>query len=172
MRTIAVLKSKRSKSSMQFVETARVLEAKVLNLCMKSPKRYTFFLTSEIMHLASMVHNEVRSANNTYPRNRHEAQKRRDHLTEGNNALMNLVPKLGLLYDALLENPEGQKWCDNAISEIAGLIKEEKKLIRSTKRADRDRYRNLPTDGLHFPEDEENEDSEEEDSDGSEDTRD
>ena len=75
---------------------------------------------------------------------------RRDHLTEGNNALMNLIPKLGLLYDALLENPEGQKWCDGAISEIAGLIAEEKKLIRNTKRADADRYKTLPTGDLQF----------------------
>ena len=70
--------------------------------------------------------------------------------TEGNNALMNLIPKLGLLYDALLENPEGQKWCDGAISEIAGLIAEEKKLIRNTKRADADRYKTLPTGDLQF----------------------
>ena len=135
---------------MLFVETARQLEAKVLNLCLRSPKRYTFFLTSEIMRLASVVHNEVRAANNTYPRNKHEAQMRRDHLTEGNNALMNLIPKLGLLYDALLENPEAQKWCDGAISEIAGLIAEEKKLIRNTKRADADRYKTLPTGDLQF----------------------
>lgn len=145
---------------MLFVDTARQLEVKVLNLCIRSPKRYTFFLTSEIMRLASMVHNEVRSANNTYPRNKHEAQIRRDHLTEGNNALMNLIPKLVLLYDALLENPEAQKWCDGAIEEISLLIAAEKKLIRNTKRADLERYRNLPTDGLHFPDDD-SEDTEE-----------
>ena len=119
---MAVLKSKRSESKMEFVEVARKLEAKVLSLCIRSPKRLTFFLTSEVMRLASAVHNEVRSANNTYPRNRHEAQLRRDHLTEGNNALMNLIPKLALLYDCLLENPDCQKWCDGAISEIADLI--------------------------------------------------
>lgn len=135
---------------MQFVDTARQLEVKVLNLCIRSPKRYTFFLTSEIMHLASMVHNEVRSANNTYPRNKHEAQLRRDHLTEGNNALMNLIPKLVLLYDALLENPDAQKWCDGAIEEISLLIAAEKKLIRNTKRADAERYKNLPTGDLLF----------------------
>lgn len=91
---MSVLKSKRGQSSMEFVETARVLEVKVLHLCIRSPKRLTFFLTTEVMHLASEVHNEVRAANNTYPRNKHEAQLRRDHLTVGNNALMNLVPKL------------------------------------------------------------------------------
>lgn len=152
---MAVLKSKRSESKMEFVEVARKLEAKVLSLCIRSPKRLTFFLTSEAMRLASAVHNEVRSANNTYPRNRHEAQLRRDHLTEGNNALMNLIPKLALLYDCLLENPDCQKWCDGAISEIADLISQEKALIRATKKADADRYRHLPTGDLHFPGDEE-----------------
>lgn len=77
---MAVLKSKRGQSSMEFVETARKLEAKILSLCIRSPKRMTFFLTSEIMRLACQVHNEARSANNIYPRNKHEAQLRRDHL--------------------------------------------------------------------------------------------
>ena len=151
---------------MEFVETARKLEAKVLNLCIKSPKRYAYFITSEVMRLASVVHNEVRSANNTYPRNKHEAQLRRDHLTEGNNALMNLIPKLGLLYDALLENPDCQKWCDGAISEIAELIASEKTLIRATKKADNERYRNLPTGSLQFPYDDVLETSPEQESDG------
>lgn len=163
---MAVLKSKRGESKMEFVETARKMEAKVLNLCIKSPKRYTYFVTSEIMRLASVVHNEVRSANNTYPRNKHEAQMRRDHLTEANNALMNLIPKLGLLYDALLENPDAQKWCDGAISEIADLIASEKNLIRATKKADNDRYRNLPTGDLQFPYDNSLETAPAEDSDG------
>lgn len=148
---MSVLKSKRGQSSMEFVETARVLEVKVLHLCIRSPKRLTFFLTTEVMHLASEVHNEVRTANNTYPRNKHEAQLRRDHLTAGNNALMNLVPKLALLYDALLLDEKCRQWCDNAISEIADLIKKEKDLIRATKKAEAERYRSLPTGELQFP---------------------
>ncbi|MFQ6857067.1 MAG: hypothetical protein ACLS7P_12160 [Blautia sp.] len=147
---MAVLKSKRGQSSMEFVETARKLEAKILSLCIRSPKRMTFFLTSEIMRLASQVHNEARSANNIYPRNKHEAQLRRDHLTESNNALMNLVPKLGLLYDALILDPHTQEWCDGAISEIASIIASEKTLLRATKKADADRYRSLPTGDLQF----------------------
>lgn len=50
---MSVYKSKRSESSMQFVDTAKKLEAFTLSCCMKAPKRYTFFLTSRIMQLAS-----------------------------------------------------------------------------------------------------------------------
>jgi hypothetical protein len=61
------------------------------------------------MALATTVHDEVRAANNIYPRNQHEAQMRRDCLTRANIALQNLSPKLTLLYDAILQNPENAR---------------------------------------------------------------
>lgn len=79
---------------MQFVDTAKKLEAFTLSCCMKAPKRYTFFLTSRIMQLASAVHEHAAAANNIWPTNRHEAQMRRDELTRANIALQNLDPKL------------------------------------------------------------------------------
>ena len=42
---MAVYKSKRGESSVQFIETARQLEAHTLACCMKCPKRYSFLLT-------------------------------------------------------------------------------------------------------------------------------
>lgn len=59
---------------MQYIETARQLELHALSVCIKAPKRYTFFLTTKIMEIASTVHDEVRGANNIYPANKHEAQ--------------------------------------------------------------------------------------------------
>ena len=112
---MSVLKSKRKESAMQFIETARKLEAHALSVCIKAPKRYSLFLTNRIMELASTVHEEVRNANNIYPNNKHEAQMRRDHLTNANNALQNLSPKLALLYDCILQNPDKYKWVDNAM---------------------------------------------------------
>lgn len=69
---------------MQFVDTAKKLEAFTLSCCMKAPKRYTFFLTSRIMQLASDVHEHAAAANNIWPTNQHEAQMRRDELTRAN----------------------------------------------------------------------------------------
>lgn len=103
---MSVLKSMRGESTMQFVETARQLELHMFSVVTKAPKRYGPFLTGRLMELASTVHEEVRAANSIIPRNRHEAQLRRDHLTGANNALQNLSPKLTMLYDSILQNPE------------------------------------------------------------------
>ena len=91
---MSVYKSKRGTSAMQFIETARQLEAHTFACCIKAPKRYSFFLTSRIMELASEVHDHVRAANNIWPTNQHEAQLRRDELLRANIALQNLNPKL------------------------------------------------------------------------------
>ena len=103
---MSVIKAMRGESSMQFIETARRLELHAFSVCTKAPKRYAPLLTNRIFELASTVHEEVRAANNIYPHNQHEAQMRRDHLINANIALQNLSPKLTLLYDAILQNPE------------------------------------------------------------------
>lgn len=129
---------------MQFVDTAKKLEAFTLSCCMKAPKRYTFFLTSRIMQLASDVHEHAAAANNIWPTNQHEAQMRRDELTRANIALQNLDPKLQLLYDSILQNPEGYGWIHKAMQRWGDLICEEAKLIAAVKKNDRQRYKDLP----------------------------
>ena len=116
---------------MQFVDTAKKLEAFTLSCCMKAPKRYTFFLTSRIMQLASDVHE-------------HEAQMRRDELTRANIALQNLDPKLQLLYEAARQNPEGCKWIGKAMEQWGAMIAEEAKLLAAVRKKDRQRYKDLP----------------------------
>ena len=69
---------------------------------------------------------------------------RRDHLTNANIALQNLSPKLTLLYDAILQNPEKCPWIDNAMKVFGEYIIDEAKLISSVKKSDHDRYKNLP----------------------------
>lgn len=141
---MAVYKSKRSESSMQFVDTAKKLEAFTLSCCMKAPKRYTFFLTSRIMQLASDVHEHAAAANNIWPTNQHEAQMRRDELTRANIALQNLDPKLQLLYEAARQNPEGCKWIGKAMEQWGSMIAEEAKLLAAVRKKDRQRYKDLP----------------------------
>lgn len=141
---MSVYKSKRGESAAQFVETARQLEAHTLTQCLKVPKRYTFFLTTEIMRLASEVHNHVKAANSIFPGNQHEAQMRRDRLIEANNSLQCLVGKLGLLADVLKKNPQNFKNLDGALEVWGNLISEEAKLIAGVKRSDKDRFKKLP----------------------------
>lgn len=141
---MSVYKSKRGESAMQFVETARQLEAHTFACCMKTPKRYSFLMTTRIMELAMEVHERVRAANNIWPTNQHEAQLRRDELLRANIALQNLNPKLQLLYDSILQNPEGYKWIHKAMEKWGELINEEAKLIAAVKKNDRQRYKGLP----------------------------
>lgn len=140
---MSVIKAMRGESAMQFVETARKLEVHAFSVVTKAPKRYGPYLLYKIMHLSSTVHDEVRAANNIYPKNKHEAQMRRDHLTKANIALQNLSPKLTLLYDAILQNPEKCPWIDHAMLEFGNLIKEEAQLISKVKKADNERFKNL-----------------------------
>jgi hypothetical protein len=141
---MSVYKSKRGESAAQFVETARLLEVHTLAQCLKVPKRYTFLLTTEVMRLASEVYNNVKSANSIFPANKHDAQMRRDKLTEANNALQCLIGKLGLLGDTLKKNPEQFKGLDNALETWGNLIMEEAKLISGVKKSDKQRFKDLP----------------------------
>lgn len=141
---MSVIKFKRGESPMQFIETARKLEAHTFSVVTKAPKRYGPYLLYKLMALATTVHDEVRAANNIYPRNQHEAQMRRDCLIRANIALQNLSPKLTLLYDAILQNPEKCPWIDHAMQEFGEYIKEEAKLIAKVKKADSERYKDLP----------------------------
>ena len=129
---------------MQFVETARRLELHAFSVCTKSPKRYSTLLTNRIFELAATVHEEVRAANNIYPKNKHEAQMRRDHLTNANIALQNLSPKLTLLYDAILQNPEKCSSIDHAMKEFGEYIVDEAQLISKVKKSDNERFKDLP----------------------------
>lgn len=141
---MSVFMSKRGESAAQFVETARLLEAHTLTQCLKIPKRYTFFLSTEIMRLASEVYNHTKAANSIFPGNQHEVQMRRDRLTEANNSLQCLIGKLGLLADTLKRNPENFKGLDNALEVWGDLITQEAKLISGIKKSDRVRYKSIP----------------------------
>ena len=102
---------------MQFIETARRLELHAFSVCTKAPKRYAPLLTNRIFELASTVHEEVRAANNIYPT---------------------------LRYDAILQNPEKCPWIDHAMKEFGEYITDEAQLISKVRKADHERYKDLP----------------------------
>ncbi len=152
---MSVLKSQRGESDVAFLDVARRLEVHTLEQCLKLPKRLTFFLSTEIMRWGSDVYNNVKAANSIYATNQHEAQMRRDHFTEANNALQILDGKIGLLYEMLIMNPEhfganprdqtnGKRRLENAVKAWAALINEEAALISKIKKSDKARYKDLP----------------------------
>ncbi len=130
---MAVLKSKRGESNMQFLETAYNLEVYSIRQAIKFPKRYTFFITTEIVRLASSCHSEVKAANSIYPTNAHEAQMRRDCLTRANNHLQNLLSKLDIAKGLFaVESSTLERWVEMIIAEAT--------LISAVKQADKKRY--------------------------------
>ena len=129
------LKSQRKESSIKFLDTAYNLELHTLKCCMKLPKRYTFFIWTELSHLASEVHNHCKAANSIYPTNEHEAQMRRDHLIEANNCLQALIGKCSVL----MELQHGLS--EHALEHWADLMIDEGRLIAGAKKSDKARFK-------------------------------
>lgn len=133
---MSVLKSKRCESGMQFVDTARELEIYTLRYAVKFPKRYTFFITTEIVRLSQAVYNEVKSANSIFPTNAHEAEMRRDCLIRANNALQCLISQLDIAKEVFCSDVEAKVW-----AKWMDLIIEESKLISAVKKRDHERFK-------------------------------
>lgn len=81
---------------MQFLETAYNLQVHIIKMCVKFPKRYTFFVTNNIVDLATKCHMNVKSANTIYPQNEHELQLRKDYINAAICDLQNLISQLDI----------------------------------------------------------------------------
>lgn len=73
---MSVVKSEQGESRVQFLETARNLYKAVMAICVKLPKRYTFYIGRSVYEAARDGYRHVKAANIIYPTNRHEAQRR------------------------------------------------------------------------------------------------
>lgn len=136
---MGVLKKDRGLSSVQFIDTARALEVLTLKNCLKFPKRYTFFITTEIVRLSQSVYNNVKSANSIYPTNQIEVQMRRDYFTKANCDLQALISQLGIAKEIITTEMKATIWI-----EWMNLIEEEAKLISAVKKNDKERFKSLP----------------------------
>ena len=134
---MAVLRSNRGLSEMEFVHTARELQVYSIQKCVGFPKRYTFYVSQPIAEMATKIHDCVKCANSIYPTNQHEAQMRRDYLLRANAQLNSLVSQIELANE--LFGIDGEKmhyWMNIVDREIS--------LVRATLKRDRERYHNLP----------------------------
>ena len=133
---MAVLKSKRGQSNMQFLENAYELEVYTIAMCRKFPKGLMFLITAEICRLAGSCHNNVKAANSVFPNNAHEAQMRRDYLTKANCDLQCLLSKLDIAKGLHpIETRQLERWVQMVTTEAT--------LISAVKQADKKRYANL-----------------------------
>ena len=135
---MAVIKSKRDESEMEFIHTARQLQIHTIQKCVGFPKRYTFYVSQPIAEMATRIHEYVKCANSIYPLNQHEVQLRRDYLLKANAELNSLVSQIEVANE--LFGIEGEKmkfWLD--------IVEKEIRLVKGTLKKDRERYKDLPS---------------------------
>ena len=128
---------------MEFIETARKLEEHTFSCCMKAPKRYSAFLTSELMRLAGQVHSYVVMANSVYVTNKDEAKLRRSYFTQANAYLQAMNPKISLLYNTITKNHPNRQWIHNAVKVWSELMIKEANLISSVKKREQERFKDM-----------------------------
>lgn len=128
---MSVLKSQRSQSTMQFVQTARELAEYTTAVCRKLPKSLTFYGGSELWRLGREILSHVTRANSIYPTNAHELQERRDCFIKANEAVQDYLVQLDML-KTHMESKKAEELTRMALAEAA--------LISACKTADRKRY--------------------------------
>ena len=134
---MAVIKSKRSTSEMEFLATARKLEIYTIQKCVNFPKRYTFYVSQPIAHAATRIYEDVKRGNSIYPTNQHEAQMRRDYMLHAYAELQSMVSQLEVAQELFGIEPDTLKyWMEMVNAEMI--------LVRAVLKNDKERYKNLP----------------------------
>lgn len=141
-----VLKSKRGESAVQFLDTARQLEEYTLDYCMKFPKRYTFFISLDLVKLSKDIYNNAKAVNSVYPQNPEEAQIRVNFVINAIVAAEQLASQLDIAMNRIHEfaktdkdgNPKPIK--PKVWEEWARLVLSEIRLLKALKKSLQDKY--------------------------------
>ncbi|MCD8200786.1 MAG: hypothetical protein LUD47_01760 [Clostridia bacterium] len=104
---MSVLQEKRHESKIEFVNTARLLYAEVINFLSRLSARYSRLIAGEIAKLAIEVISEAEKANSIFPNDAVRYELRERHLLESKAALDALDVQLTYCYMILIENPQG-----------------------------------------------------------------
>lgn len=133
---ISVIKSKRNESDMQFLDTAYQLYIFTVQQCVKFPKRYTFYVSQDISHIASEIHRKVKCANSIFPTNMHEVQMRRDYFLEAYADTQSLISQVNAASEMFqISGSVLTRWME--------LIQSELNLLKGVMKRDKARYKNL-----------------------------
>jgi len=134
---MSVIRSKRSTSDMQFLNTARELESKTRHRCVNGPKRYTFYGLKELWETSRRIHAGVKEGNSVFPTNQHEAQIRRDYFIKAHSACQDYISQIELFLEDGILTPE-------IVEELIGLVDTEITLVKAVMKSDKARYKDLP----------------------------
>lgn len=133
---MAVPKSRRGESEMEFVYTARQLELYTIRKCVGFPKRYTFYLSQPLANDAKRIHDCVKMADSIFPTNAHEAQLRKDQLLLAEAGLNAMISQIEIARELIgIDGRIMGYWMD--------LIARELRLVHAVMKSDRERFGNL-----------------------------
>lgn len=131
---MSVIKNKRSVSGVQFLDTAKELQTYTIRTCIKFPKRYTFFITNNIVQCSMNIHAYIKRGNSIFPQNTDDARLRHEQFVMANAELQNLISQINIAYDTFpIPDKKIMRWME--------LIKTESALIKALMKKDKEKYK-------------------------------
>lgn len=149
---MSVLKTKRSESKAEFVNTANEIYTRTIAFLTRLSARYSRLLAGDVARLASEVVDHAEKANSIYPSSDERRQMREAHLLEARASLMALDVHLAHCYSIMILNPGGcfettsgkpvksgdtTKRLDNLSQTLGDLIDKENALLTGLLKSDK-----------------------------------
>lgn len=103
---MSVLKSKRTVSKAEFVNTAHQIFVETLNFLTRLSARYSRLLAEPTAKLAGEVIDHAEKANSIFPSDLQRVELRKAHLLEARASLMALDVRLTHCYTLMSQNPQ------------------------------------------------------------------
>lgn len=133
---MSVVKSERTQSTMEFLDNAHKLYIYTVQQCVNFPKRYTFYVSTEIAKTAGDILVSLKSGNSIYPRNAHEVQVRRDWFMKAYTQIQSLISLINAAHEMFgVSGKTMQRWME--------MISVETNLIKGVLEADKKRFKHL-----------------------------
>ena len=104
---MSVLKSKRTTSKAEFVNTAHQIFGETLGFLTRLAARYSRLLAEPTAKLAGEVIDHAEKANSIFPSDLQRVELRKAHLLEARASLMALDVRLTHCYTLMSQNPQG-----------------------------------------------------------------
>ena len=104
---MSVLKSKRTTSKAEFVNTAHHIFVETLGFLTRLSARYSRLLAEPTAKLAGEVIDHAEKANSIFPSDPQRVELRKAHLLEARASLMALDVRLTHCYTLMSQNPQG-----------------------------------------------------------------
>ena len=144
----SILRTSKEKKPFAPVDNASTLYTKVVQLCLKMPKRYTYLILQPVIHVAAEVMEETKKANSVFPQNQREYQIRRNHWIEARASLQALSSHIDRLVElpgvlSVKENGKKRQITEHELFEIGSLIISEMALIKHQLSEEKERYKDL-----------------------------